>query len=558
MNKYKYDQQKNIFINNEGKSLKYSDGSEEEKKLQEIVDSDIDLSTFSEDLPKEMNSWPTEYHFSRKRHLIIRQLNIKKNDTVLELGSGCGSITRYLAEIGAIVTSVEGTEARASVNGKRCKDFPNVEIYVDDINTFEIEKKFDWVLMIGVLEYSPKYSKYVNPSMEYLETVQKYLKEDGKFILAIENKLGIKYFNGATEDHNGRPFYGPEDLYAKKDITTWGKNELHLKLSESGFNSVKFMSTFPDYKLPTLLINECADNVVGFRTEELTHYLKSHDYTGNDRRFFEESFFISSLRKNKLLSNFANSFVVVCEKNQNNEQENTLAHYYSIGRKKQFCTQTIFKIVDDEISVHKNSLFPSDTKSQFECNLFDNKKVMFEQVVLENSKYLDGALIGFEFSKSVKRLNLDDIQECLRLWIKHLKSNFNFYLRENGRKLNANEFNGSKLKDILIDGNAVDCGMHNIVSGVNGTNHFDLEWQASEPVPLNWVLCRNINVSLRESFKIMQNVDKSSLLAYIAIQFQLTTDNQDYLEAMEIESRFGLNITERERIDFLPLSPMFK
>jgi SAM-dependent methyltransferase len=559
MTKYIYSTDKKILINSKGKSLNYSDGNEEERRMLELVQSDIDLSTFSEDLPKNMNTWPLEYHFSKKRHLAIRQFNIKKGDSVLELGSGCGSITRYLAEIGANVVSVEGTEARASVNRARCKDFQNVEIYVDNINEFEIDKKFDWILMIGVLEYSPKYSNFDDPIQEYLNTVQRLLKKEGKFILAIENKLGIKYFNGATEDHNGKPFYGPEDLYDKNDVTTWGKKELNSSLLKSGFKSVEFYSAFPDYKLPTLLIHESADNINSFRTEELLHYLKSHDYGGNDRRFFEESFFSSSLRKNGLLSHFANSFIVVCSNLDKVEDNNQLATYYSIVRKKQFCTKTAFNLEDGSLVVRKELLFEAEKKSEFICELYDNNKINFKQHIVAKSNYLNGTLLGFKFSKAVKRADTKSLHYCLDTWVKHLTENFHFFKINSKESINILETEPSAIKDILIEGNAVDCGMHNIVIVENNnTKNFDLEWQATEPVPLIWILWRNITVSLRNNYKIMPNLDKESLLQYIANKFNLKVSSSDFNDLVLMERKFAMNILQGERIDSLPLKAMFK
>jgi cyclopropane fatty-acyl-phospholipid synthase-like methyltransferase len=558
MKKYTYDKVNNIYINEYGKSLKYSDGTEEEKKLKSIVEKNIDLSTFSSDLPMEMNSWPTEYHFSRKRHLVIRQFDIKKGDTVLELGSGCGSVTRYLAEIGAEVTSVEGTEARAAVNGIRCKEFKNVEIFVDNINEFNTEKKFDWILMIGVLEYSPKYSNYEEPVLEYLNTVHKFLKPEGNFVLAIENKIGIKYLNGATEDHNGKPFFGPEDLYDGKDITTWGKKELDSNLRKSGFKSIDFYSSFPDYKLPTLLINESSDKENKFRTEELLHYMKSHDYTGNDRRFFEESFFVSSLRKNGLLSNFANSFVVLCSNLEGAKSKSQLADYYSIGRKKKFCTHTLFERENNSIVVRKELMYKSEEPPQFECELFDKKIIKFSQVINSKSEYLNGTLLGYKFSKAVKRSNIDEIHQCLNIWINHLLNNFNFYDKNSGEQINKIGQLETNLSETYIEGSAVDCGMHNIVVDGDIAKSFDLEWQANKPIPFAWVLCRNIMVSLRENYKIMANINKESLLNYIAREMKMIVSDMDFKVSIEMEARFGVNITERERIDFLPLSAMFK
>jgi 16S rRNA A1518/A1519 N6-dimethyltransferase RsmA/KsgA/DIM1 with predicted DNA glycosylase/AP lyase activity len=59
-------------------------------------------------LRKKITDWPTEYHFSRQRHCLLRPLNIQAGEDVLELGCGCGAMTRYLGEIGAIVDSIEG------------------------------------------------------------------------------------------------------------------------------------------------------------------------------------------------------------------------------------------------------------------------------------------------------------------------------------------------------------------------------------------------------------------------------------------------------------------
>lgn len=39
-----------------------------------------------------------------------------------------------------------------------------------------------------------------------LNMLKPFLKENGKVLLAIENKFGLKYWCGAAEDHTGIPF----------------------------------------------------------------------------------------------------------------------------------------------------------------------------------------------------------------------------------------------------------------------------------------------------------------------------------------------------------------
>lgn len=77
-------------------------------------------------------------------------------------------------------------------------------------------ERFDVVTLIGVLEYARKYFSVEpgnDPVKATLEKARRMLKPGGVFLLAIENQLGLKYFAGRPEDHNGVPMYGIEDLY---------------------------------------------------------------------------------------------------------------------------------------------------------------------------------------------------------------------------------------------------------------------------------------------------------------------------------------------------------
>ena len=115
----------------------YTDGADVEARILSIVQAAKDRSTFSEELISGITDWPSEYHLSRSRHVLIRPLGIQRGDTVLELGCGCGAITRYLGEIGAKVTAVEGSVSRARIAAARCIDLDNVRVVVDDLQCVE-------------------------------------------------------------------------------------------------------------------------------------------------------------------------------------------------------------------------------------------------------------------------------------------------------------------------------------------------------------------------------------------------------------------------------------
>jgi len=542
---YVFDQKIGIHLRPGSTGIGYRDGAEH--NLEKIATLVNDRSTFSDEFIVHMTDWPSEYHFSRKRHLVLRPFDIKKGDRVLELGSGCGSITRYLAEIGAEVTAVEGEKARASVAAKRCEGFPNVRFIVDNFLSLDLEEKFDWVLMIGVFEYSQKYAKSDDRQREYLDIARRHLDTDGTLIIAIENKLGIKYFNGAGEDHNGKRFYGPQDLYSGNDITTWGRTEIREKLSAAGFTHSKFFAAFPDYKLPKVIFSEDIDKHRQFRAEELLHYVKSLDYRGKNERIFDESLVLGSLRKNGLMVDFANSFVIACSLRNTGEiyDSSVLAQYFSVDRKNLLCTETKFLSgVDGKISVIKN---PIDRRRKTQdTSIFvtsdSGDLIRFTQYKEKAaSKYFDGQLMGFEISKALKKEDVDRIKYLLNTWVAFLIHSFKFYCRDTGIELNQTDLKGRTLSSIFVEGVALDCGPHNIILGESITA-FDLEWHSDRAVPLAWILYRNSKVAMRLRYSSKRPLKVEDIVGFIAQNLGVIAQFSDIEEAINLERQFQAGV----------------
>ena len=99
--KYLWDPESLVFKPEAVHDFPYSDGAEVESRLFNIVRSAGDRSTFSRELASAITDWPSEYHLSSGRHCLLRPLGIGPQDRVLELGCGCGAITRFLGESGA-------------------------------------------------------------------------------------------------------------------------------------------------------------------------------------------------------------------------------------------------------------------------------------------------------------------------------------------------------------------------------------------------------------------------------------------------------------------------
>ena len=94
------------------------------------------------------------------------------------------------------------------------KKYDNIEILVGNFQDISqnLNEKFDYITLIGVFEYSAGYIGGEQPYVDMLKTVSRFLKPDGKLIIAIENRLGLKYWAGCREDHVGDFFEGIEEV----------------------------------------------------------------------------------------------------------------------------------------------------------------------------------------------------------------------------------------------------------------------------------------------------------------------------------------------------------
>ena len=233
----------------------YSDGDAAEEAILSAVSAADDVSSGSDELAGLIRDWTTRYHFSPTRADLLEPFSWQGLQ-VLEIGPGCGALTRYLGEAGASVTAVEGSFQRATITTRRCRGLEDVEVLCDDFASVPLTRQFDAVVVVGVLEYAPRFFPD-DPVSAFLGGARSFLKPDGVIVLAIENRLGLKYFAGAREDHVGQPFYGIEDRYSPADgAITLGRQELLIALEACGLPPQEVILPFPDYKLPKVLVRE--------------------------------------------------------------------------------------------------------------------------------------------------------------------------------------------------------------------------------------------------------------------------------------------------------------
>ena len=237
------------------------------------------------------------------RKNIINWYPFKEDAEVLEIGGGMGAITGALCDKAKYVTTVELSKQRAQSIANRCKNRDNLEIIVGNFNDIKFTKKFDYITLIGVLEYASLYTNTNNPFNDFLDKIKKLLKEDGKLLIAIENQFGMKYFSGCKEDHTAIKYDGIIGYKNKKGIRTFGKEELKQILQKSGFLNYKFYYPLPDYKLPLQIFSE---NYLSTE-EKIEEY---NTYFLNEQIEFDEKSAYKEVIKNNMFEFFANSFFI--------------------------------------------------------------------------------------------------------------------------------------------------------------------------------------------------------------------------------------------------------
>jgi hypothetical protein len=137
--------------------------------------------------------------------------------------------------------------------------------------------------------------------------IKKHLKPDGKIVIAIENKYGLKYWAGCKEDHVGMYFEGIEGYTTTKGIKTFSKQELECFMKTCGLARIEFYYPYPDYKFPKTIYSDL-------------HLPEMHELSSNSNNFdhtrlslFNEEKVFDNLIKDNLFPQYANSYVVIAQ-----------------------------------------------------------------------------------------------------------------------------------------------------------------------------------------------------------------------------------------------------
>lgn len=502
-------------------SFAYSDGSHTEHYLQSVFERDIDLSSGSSDLSKYIKDWPSEYHLSNKRAQLLSGFDFDPALKVLEVGCGCGAITRHLAENFNDVVSIEGSPVRARLAQMRTRDCDNVSIVCAPFQDLEFSEKFDLIICVGVLEYSASFVDADDPYEHVVNYFSELLSPDGRVVVAIENQFGLKYFSSSREDHLKVMFEGIEGypVFADK-VRTFGRVELERLLS-AYFPNVEFYYPYPDYKIPDAVLSE--EMLLSAHAGELVAGFASRDYYGPMPKLFDESLATLELARNELLPTLSNSFVVIAGKAPHDKPAfGQLGIMFSSGRMAPYRMQTRFLQEGDAIRVEKSLLHP-DAVQDTDLSAHPVAGPWIEGYSLHTRVLL----------KCLSRKsNLADAFEALRPWLDKLRA-----VRDE-----------AALAGAALPGNYIDCIWKNSFPANGDITFIDQEWEWKARLSLEILFIRSMFFFLLETQHIkklpryLRVSNTRKLIRRVAGLFDLTLSNDDFASFCRQEADFHARV----------------
>ena len=317
----------------------YRDGAEQ--ALFDKITSAVDLRADSDELISQATGWAERYHLDPTRANIVRGLRIPPDARVLEIGAGCGAVTRYLGEVSGSVDALEPVPERARVARVRCRDLANVEVFVGQLDDLPDVAAYDVIVVVGVLEYVGGGEADHAPYLDFLKAVRRRLVPGGTLALAIENALGVKYLAGAPEDHTNRVFDSLESYPYGGHARTFSRRELEAMMVDAGLTPRSLLA-FPDYKMTRVVMD-----AQGFPSlaAPLLHRLPvfpSPDHLTPRVRLADERLLWTELCRAGLAAETGNSLLVLAVSGEGPSlwPSGRVAEFYSPGRREAYRVAT--------------------------------------------------------------------------------------------------------------------------------------------------------------------------------------------------------------------------
>ena len=355
----------------------------EDKNLEnEVYDIVCNLENYS-DAIIENNQYDYQYFLSPLRHNLFLWYPFKKEGSLLEIGAGYGQLTSLFTEKVNRVVAIEDSESKCNIISKRAED---ADVLLSDFNDIPLDEKFDYIILCNVFEYAKSFVDSENPYVDYLNYLKGFLKDDGVILMALSNRLGLKYFAGYREEHTNRLFKGINGYSDVDYVQTFSKSEITDIINASAFSNLKFFYPTPNHEFPQVLNTDKLINDIPFIGVDL--------YSDDRIHLFDDMSFNLSLSQEKISQHFANSFLIEIRSSDKTYPTDNM-DFIKLGtdREDEF---SIYTIIWSDGKVSKS---PASSKAEDHIRkMFDRSKYSIGKIKCLNAE-MRGNSLYYDFLK---------------------------------------------------------------------------------------------------------------------------------------------------------------
>ena len=475
------------------------------------------------------NNYYYHYCLNYLRENLFLWYPFKKEGSLLEIGSGCGQLTNLFCDKLNKVVSVENDEKLIQIISKRCTS-NNLTILENDFSDIKIDEKFDYIVLCDIFEYSKHFFNSKNAYADYLSYLKSFLKEDGIILIAISNRLGLKYFAGFKDEHVDNYFVGIDGFPNVDFVQTFSKTELENLIKSVGFTNYKFFYPYPDHCFPEVINTDDFINKIPY--DRLPRYFDKR------ARFFREHKLNQVLAKDNISQYFSNSFLLEIRNDTNEKGTDNLKYIkLSTNRDEKFRTSTCIYVDGDKLNVTKSpvsSSVISHLKNMHEACEYDFGKIKFLPNTFDGENFTYPFIKDNNFGKyvidAILSNNKDEFYNLLEYFYDALF--YNSYITKDYATDEFLNVFGIK-SDIAFhchDVTNLDVIFNNLFKIDDELITIDYEWFFKFPIPLEYIFYRVIrhHTVTNPLFKDFTSIED------IFNHFSLDVNNMDLFKEWEL------------------------
>ena len=491
----------------------YNIGKDEEKIIKYIM---ANSPNEYERIIEEDMSAEVILALSTLRNNIVYSYDFVPNSSILEIGGHFGEVTSLLCDKADKVVTIETVKTRAEAIAKRCENKENLEILVGNIKDIKLEEKFDYITLFGVLEYAPDFFNTKTPAVDLISYCKDLLKNDGKLLIATNNKFALKSYVGEIDECTNNTFDSITGYKNSKRNYKLGKKQIEDILKNLDLKHYKFLYPLPDYKLPNII----------FSDEYLPSSSKINGYfpyySDESNIFFSEVDAFDAIIKEdvNMFKFFSNSYFIEISK-QEFENDTRFISFNNYRKKKyRLMTKIKSQVVEKSSTINESREHIQNIRKNIEIiNGYDIKII---------DKYVDGKVVSeFINDKLISQKISDNLEN--KDFILDLLQRFKNEIIQYSHVYNQNEKNvfdkySMKIDEKILEKfNYMENGFWDMIFKncfiiEDRFAFFDQEWMEKN-IPVEFVLYRCIvNIEkLRKKIDDYQLFEELGIKDYISI-----------------------------------------